>query len=113
MADATWKANERAIARRLGGQRVGNRGTNTEDVAHPRLSVEMKTRKSLPAWLLGAMAQAQANAPPGRVPCVVLHEVGARHASDLVMLRLREFTECILGKDPREGEGNDAEGLVF
>jgi len=26
MADRTWKATERAIARRLGGRRVGNRG---------------------------------------------------------------------------------------
>lgn len=109
MTDATWKAAERAIARRLGGQRVGNRGTNTEDVTHPRLSVEVKSRKSLPAWLLGAMAQAQANAPPGRVPCVVLHEVGARHASDLVMLALGDFEQW-LGSERQGGRYDEGHG---
>lgn len=105
MADATWKQCERAIAKRLGGQRVGNRGTNTEDVTHPWLSVEVKSRKALPAWLLAALAQARANAPAGRVPLVVLHEVGQRHEGDLVMLALGDFTDCILA-----GQGKGVEG---
>lgn len=99
MADRTWKATERAIARRLGGRRVGNRGRNTEDVAHSWLSVEVKSRRQLPAWLLGAMAQAEHNSPAGRLPVVVLHQVGKRHDGDLVVLRLGDFTEYMLGPD--------------
>ena len=91
MANTTWKASERAIAKRLGGERVGNRGCNTEDVAHDWLSVEVKTRKSLPAWLRDAMAQAERNAPAGRLPMVVLHQVGQRHDKDLVVLSLGDF----------------------
>ena len=99
MANTTWKASERAIAKRLGGQRVGNRGRNTEDVAHSWLSVEVKSRRQLPAWLLNAMAQAERNAPAGRLPVVVLHQVGQRHDGDLVVLRLGDFTEYMLGPD--------------
>lgn len=93
MADRTWKANERAIAKRLGGQRVGNRGSNTEDVAHRWLSIEVKSRRALPAWLLEAVAQARRNSPPSRLPVVVLHQVGQRHANDLVVLTLGDFEE--------------------
>ncbi len=89
----TWKANERAIAKRLGGQRVGATGRNTEDVSHDWLSIEVKTRRRLPAWLLAAMAQARANAPAGRLPVVVLHQVGRHHDNDLVVLRLADFEE--------------------
>ncbi len=112
MADRTWKANERAIAKRLGGQRVGNRGTNTEDVVHPWLSVEVKTRKALPAWLLDAMAQARRNSPASRLPIVVLHQVGSRHDGDLVVLTLGAFTECILAGQGKRAEGgrHDDEG---
>jgi len=99
MANTTWKASERAIAKRLGGERVGNRGRNTEDVAHDWLSVEVKTRKSLPAWLREAMAQAEHNSPAGRLPVVVLHQVVQRHDGDLVVLRLGDFTEYMLGPD--------------
>jgi len=91
VSDRTWKANERAIARRLGGQRVGNRGSNTEDVAHPWLSIEVKSRRVLPAWLVAAVAQARRNASAGRLPLVVLHQVGRRHDDDLVLLTLADF----------------------
>lgn len=93
MADRTWKATERAIAHRLGGRRVGCTGRDTEDVAHDWLSVEVKTRKSLPAWLREALAQAGRNSPPARLPVVVLHQVGQRHANDLVVLTLGDFEE--------------------
>ena len=44
MTDKTWKAAERAIARALGGVRVGPTGEATPDVESDWLSVEVKTR---------------------------------------------------------------------
>lgn len=93
MADTTWKAAERAIAARLRGERTGNTGGPSEDVAHDWLSIEVKTRKSLPAWLADAMAQAVRNAPAGRLPLLILHKAGDRHDNDLAVLRLSDFEE--------------------
>ena len=75
MPDRTWKAAERRIAAMLGGLRVGPSGTNTPDVTTSILAVEVKTRKSLPAWLKNALDQAERNAG-GKLPVVVLHEKG-------------------------------------
>ena len=52
MTDKTWKAVEREIARRLGGHRVGCTGKATVDVVSDWLTIEVKTRKALPTWLL-------------------------------------------------------------
>ncbi len=107
--DKTWKASERAIARRLGGRRVGNSGRDTEDVSHAWLSIEVKTRRSLPAWLLGAMAQARRNSPPTRLPMVVLHKVGQRHDGDLVVVTLADFQDWFGAVDVPD-YGGESEG---
>ena len=91
MTDKLWKQTERAIAKRLGGERVGPSGRATADVLTDALAIEVKTRKTLPRWLLDAMAQATAVASDGRLPIVVLHQVGQRHDDDLVVLRLADF----------------------
>lgn len=105
MPDTTWKANERAIAARLGGERLSNHalGLRTPDVETEWLSVEVKTRKALPAWLADAVSQAVDNASPGKLAVVVLHELRHRHDDDLVVLRLRDFEEWFGGT-----EGEDA-----
>ncbi|MBC7223442.1 MAG: hypothetical protein H5T59_04070 [Anaerolineae bacterium] len=91
MPNTTWKAVERALARRLGGVRTGCTGEAAPDVTTGWCSVECKTRKRLPAWLKEAVAQAVRNAAPDTLPLVVLHQTGQRHDSDLVVLRLRDF----------------------
>jgi len=91
MTDKTWKAVERAIAKRLGGRRVGCAGEATADVITNWLAVEVKTRKTLPRWLLAAIGQAVGAADDGRLPILVLHEKGRRHDDDLVVLRLGDF----------------------
>jgi hypothetical protein len=55
----------------------------------------MHNNKSLPAWIKDAMAQAEAAARDGKVPVVVLHERGQRHADDLVVLRLGDLEELL------------------
>jgi hypothetical protein len=89
-----WKRTERAVAQRLGGRRVpvtGRARGNAPDIAHPRLSVEVKHRKTLPAWLVDAMAQARAAARDGQTPIVVLHQNGQRHDDDLVVIAIADF----------------------
>jgi hypothetical protein len=92
---ATWKAVERAIAAKVGGERVSARslGQACPDVATAWADIECKHRKRLPQWLKDAMTQAVTNARPGKLPLVVLHERYPRHDDDLVMLRLADFLE--------------------
>ena len=94
--DKAWKATERAIASHLGGKRVpitGRQRGDVPDVAHPWLSIECKHRKRLPEWLKDAMSQAGAAATSSQLPIVVLHELGERHGSNLVLLRLGDFED--------------------
>ena len=94
MPERGWKRTERLIARILGGTRVpvSGRGRGDQpDVRHPWLSIEVKARAELPAWLLDALAQAEAAATPDQLPIAVLHEAGQRHDRALVVLRLADF----------------------
>ena len=75
MSRETWKATERAIAGRLGGQRVpvsGRAQGDAPDIGHPRLSLEVKHRESLPAWLREAMAEVAACASREQIPVAIL-----------------------------------------
>jgi len=93
MADAPWKRTERRIARRLGGRRLGSLGRSAPDVIAGGLSVEVKHRRRLPAWLKQALSQAERGAPSGSLPLVVLHEAGSR--DDVALLRLSALLRLI------------------
>jgi hypothetical protein len=95
-----WKACERRVARILACRRVpvtGRQRGDTPDIEHDALSVEIKSRKSLPAWLLGALDQAQAAAEDRKVPVVVLHQDRAPYEESLVVLRLSDFADHLKG----------------
>lgn len=96
---ATWKGVERRVAALMGGTRVGPTGRNTEDVEHGLFSVECKHRKKLPALLVSAYAQAKRNAPAGKVPLLVLHELGSREY--IAVLPLAELMRLV-GNDNLE-----------
>lgn len=86
---------ERFIAKDLGGRRVGILGH--EDVRlHRGLSVECKERQRLPVFIYNCMAQAERNAD-GDTAMVVLHECGADHGKDIVMMRYAEFKAILEG----------------
>ncbi len=98
-----WKACERRIAKLLGGRRIpvtGRQRGETPDIEHETLSIEVKSRKSLPAWLLNALKQAQAASKEGKVPVVVLHQDHAAYAESLVVLRLKDYSEHLKGAVP-------------
>lgn len=86
---------ERAAARLLGGVRTGNRGRAAADVTVGDWAVvEVKARRSLPAWLKHAVAQTEAEAARAvspKLPIVQLHEFGGRVVDDLVVMRAGEF----------------------
>jgi hypothetical protein len=96
MSDKRWKATERKIATLLGGRRVpvsGRGRGDAPDIAHPWLSLEVKDRATLPAWLLDALAQAEASATAAQLPVAVVHRAGDRHDHALVVLRLGAFVD--------------------
>ncbi len=91
---STWKAVERAIAARLGGRRVpvsGRQRGDAPDVEHEWLSIEIKHRKTLPAWLADAMDQAEKSASGNQLPVAILHQKQQDYNDSYVVIRLGEF----------------------
>ena len=73
MAEARWKQHERLVAGALGGQRQPNTGRRGPDIVSSTWGIELKVRRSLPQWLLKAIAQAEEGArATGRLPLLVL-----------------------------------------
>lgn len=102
MASRAWKAAEQGVAQMLGGKRVSNTklGLRSADVETPAYSVEVKSRKDFPNWLVNAVSQAHRNAARGKLPLVVLHQVGCRRMNDLVIVRMDEFIEWFGEPEP-------------
>jgi hypothetical protein len=71
--ELSWKRHERQVARLLGGRRQPNTGRRAPDVVAGPWCVEVKTRRTLPRWLLAAVVQAEGAAQAtGKLPLVVL-----------------------------------------
>jgi hypothetical protein len=101
---------ERAAARLLGGRRVGNTGKTTADVESDWAAVEVKSRQALPAWLKHAVQQSEGAACQSvtpKLPVTVLHELGGRHADDLVLIPMSAFVAWFGGW---RGANEDVEG---
>lgn len=92
----TWQRHEQHVAAALGVRRNGNAGGAVADAENGWLAAECKSWGKLPAKVLAALEQAEA-AAGGRVAVAVLHQVGARHADDLVVLRWAAFEALCLG----------------
>jgi len=89
-----WKACERKVAALLGGTRipVSGRGRgHSPDIQHERLSIEVKSRRKLPAWLEDAMKQAEVCARDGQLPLIVLHQDEQRYQNALIVMRLKDL----------------------
>lgn len=100
MSRHSWKAAEREIARRLGGERVPVTGRvrgYAPDIEHPMYALEVKTRKRMPVLLADAMDQASkasvwalAKGKGHRMPMVVIHADGTHFDNALVVVRLKD-----------------------
>ncbi len=78
----------------LGGERIPVSGRvrgDAPDVEHESLSVEVKSRKSVPAWLRDALEQADAASRDGKLPVCVVHEEGKPYKESIVVMNLGEF----------------------
>jgi hypothetical protein len=108
MPDRLWKQCERAIARRLGGVRVGPTGASGPDILTPWACIEVKERQTLPRWLTDALRQAEEGATDGRVGVLVLHQKGEPHARDVACLRLADLERLLdgLGNGSRPKAGD-------
>jgi len=84
------KAVERAIAKKLGGRRVGI--LSQEDVVTDLFSIEVKSRKSVAIW--SWYEQAVRNAK-GKIPVLVIHITNKHHGNDLVVINLKDFEKLI------------------
>ncbi len=88
-----WKACERKVAALLGGKcgPVSSQARgHSPDIEHQRLSIEVKSRKQLPAWIEDAMKEAEAYAQGRQLPLVVLHQDGQRYEEALMVMRLKD-----------------------
>jgi len=97
MKTSTWKAAERRIAEMIGGVRVPVSGRHTRghqpDIEHDRFSIEVKHRKTLPAWLHDAMDQAVKSKRGCQLPLVVLHSKNQRYEDSFCVVRLKDIQE--------------------
>ncbi|MGQ9570181.1 MAG: hypothetical protein ACUVWN_04600 [bacterium] len=91
------KRTERALARRLGGRRVGVLGKSDMilETSHTVFEFEIKERKRcvVQNWL----AQAERNCSQGKTPALIIHLHYQPHSEDMVVMRLRDFEDW-LGK---------------
>ena len=93
MADKSWKAFERRLARRVGGKRIpvtGERGG--ADVEAGRFCYQAKLRRRLPSylreWLRGIVSAGDRN---GSIGVVVWKAPNGRDDDAVVVLRLRDW----------------------
>jgi hypothetical protein len=81
------KEAEKAIAKLLGGRRVGILGK--EDIYHPDYTVEVKSRKAFAGSQF--LEQAEKHNPGDKTALAIVHVTGKRYADDIVMMRLKDF----------------------
>jgi hypothetical protein len=110
MSEARWKVYERQVARALGGERQPNTGRRGPDALAGPWAIEVKTRRSLPRWLLAAIAQAEEGArASGRLPLLVLVLAPGkgRKARRYALLSL-EVLSNLVGSEVIRDEGDAA-----
>ena len=109
MPDARWKKQERSVAALLGGVRLPNSGRGQPDVRCPDgLACQVKTTTALPRWLTAAVAQAERDAEPGKLPVVVLCAVSqGKRARRLLVVDLETL---VAWPGPAADEAGDERG---
>lgn len=98
----TWQRHESRIAAALDTQRAGV-GHAGADVITDGFVLECKSWRTLPARVVDALVQAERSVTHGdQVAAAVIHQVGARHEKDLVVMRWADFDRLLLGDGRRD-----------
>ncbi len=97
MPNSTWKSTERRIAKVFGGRRLGPTGSDTPDVLTPWLSIEVKHRSKLPAWIVEALDKARRGAEVGQLGIAIFHEAGKHGEGDLIVMSAGDFRAWFCG----------------
>ena len=91
MADKSWKAFERRLAKRVGGRRIPSTGERgAADVIAPAFCYQAKLRKGVRDWLRGIVAAGERSGATG---VVVWKQPNARDDDAVVVLRLRDWQD--------------------
>ena len=83
------KRNERALAKRIGGEGEGIFGG--EDIRQGMFSIEAKSRKRYS--IKKHLDQAIRNCPENKIPLLILHEHAKHRDNDMVVLRLKDWED--------------------
>jgi hypothetical protein len=111
--DKNWKAFERRVALRTGGERIPVSDRRTPlDVKHPYLGIECKYRRKLSKFIKEAMQQA-IEGSDDKIPTVVLGEY--RSSEMLAVVRLEDLlnllSAAVREPDPLIVVGTDGEHI--
>ena len=111
--DKNWKAFERRVALRTGGERIPVADRRTPlDVAHPYLGIECKYRKKLSKFIKDSMNQA-IEGSEGKITTVVMGEY--RSTQMLALVRLEDLMNLVASAyrepDPLIVVGKDGENI--
>ena len=114
-ARSTWKASERRVADDLLGQRIPVTGIDRDgaDVITSLFHVQVKLRKSLPAWLWAWLRGIVRDAAPHmKIGVLVLKKPRQKDAEGLVVLRYGDFVDLVgrIDEDGAISEGNELRG---
>ena len=106
MPDKRWKAAERKIAERIGGQRIPLLGREGTDLSHPVFFIEVKSRKSIAPYLwtnfLSQILEAARLHKTDKVPAIAIHRPGMDYDDTLICFRAGDYwrlIERILGEN--------------
>jgi len=91
------KDHERRLAAATGGKRNGNTGRATADVEAVWLCIEAKSWTNPPRRVEAALEQAERAACADQLPIAVIHTMGRRSSSDLVVMRWGLFADYFGG----------------
>jgi len=97
-ARATWKASERRCAADLNGKRIPVTGIDRDgaDVESGLFCVQVKLRKSLPAWLWAWLDGIRGTAlPKGKTGILILKKPRQRDTEGLVVLAYGDFIDLV------------------
>lgn len=113
MADKSWKATERRMARDVGTERIPVTGERAgSDFTDGLCCYQLKVRRSIPGWLWSWLNGIQgAGTRSNKIGALVLKHPGQKDEDALVILSWKDWVDIV--GDPRREKGYDGSGAVL